>query len=72
MQKIPEPEFIKYTKMILDESYDNKKVDGIVWWNADRYYYQTTLGYEKELQTLLKKNNSSNLELMKKINSQPL
>lgn len=68
MKKIPEPEFLKYLKIILNESVGGNKVDGIVWWNADKYYFQTTLRYEKGLQDSIKQNNDSNLKLMKKIN----
>lgn len=67
-EKIPEYEFLKYMRVMLSESVQGNKIDGIVWWNADKYYYQSILGYGKNLENILKSNNDLNLRLMKKIN----
>lgn len=69
LKKIPEKEFLKYMNIILNESYKGKKVDGIIWWNADKYGYNHNL-YKEEgnnLNNFLQKNNESNVNLMKKI-----
>lgn len=69
LKKIPENEFLKYINMILEESYEGKKVDGIVWWNADKFFYNSGF-YKKDCNNLdlfLRKNSDSNVRLMKKI-----
>ncbi len=39
MQLIPPDEFRQYLRWILDASYNTKKVDGIVWFGVEVYYY---------------------------------
>lgn len=71
LKKIPEKEFLKYMNIILNESYKGKKVDGIIWWNADKYGYNHNLYKEefraKDINTFIQRNNESNIDLMKKI-----
>lgn len=49
MESLPEKAFLTHIERIVNTTYQGKKVDGIVWWGADDYFFrQNTNGVIKE------------------------
>jgi sugar phosphate isomerase/epimerase len=49
MESLPEKVFLKHIERIVNTAYQGKKVDGIVWWGADDYFFrQKSKGVVKE------------------------
>lgn len=49
LESLPEEVFLTHIKRIISTSYQGRKVDGIVWWGADDYFFrQKTKGVVKE------------------------
>ncbi|MBL1410339.1 hypothetical protein [Sphingobacterium faecale] len=71
LQKIPEQQFLRHIRNMLEVTVEQRRIDGIVWWNADKYFYnnKTTknIGYSKDVKRFLQDNSRSHLKLMKKI-----
>ena len=49
LESLPEKVFLTHIERIVATSYQEKKVDGIVWWGADDYFFrQKEKGVTKE------------------------
>lgn len=66
MKMIPKKLFLTHIKRIINTTFENQKIDGILWWGADNY------SFREKSSPIFKKEFTGNEEGYKKFNDEVL